>query len=147
MLSAIGEDGPAHGGACSAAAAFSVERMEARDRFISALAEAVSTVYYAEGELYLSIENINAIAEAEQVPDPEARADPVNLSDPSGLFSCADYSRITGKASAVSLALFPAALVAPVPDARFAAGGLATAGVGFAYHSAFSGALSGAGAC
>lgn len=84
MLSAIGENGPAHGGACSAAAAFSVERMEARDRFISALAEAVSTVYYAEGELYLSIENINAIAEAERVPDPEARA-VLDLLDERGL--------------------------------------------------------------
>lgn len=73
-----------HGEPCSAAAAFSVESMEARDRFISVLAEAVSTGYYAEGELYLSIEEISAIAEAQQVPDAEARAG-LDLLDERGL--------------------------------------------------------------
>ena len=69
---------------CSAAVAFSVEPLDARDRFISALAEAVSTAYYAEGELYLSIEDISAIAERERVPDAEARA-VLDLLDDRGL--------------------------------------------------------------
>src|ERR1044072_954839 len=48
--------------------------MNARERFASALAEAVSTAYYAEGLLYLSLEQINAIADEHQVPEAEARA-------------------------------------------------------------------------
>jgi hypothetical protein len=58
--------------------------VDARDRFLSALAEAVSTSYYSEGELYLSLERINAIADDQQVPDAEARAT-LDLLDERGL--------------------------------------------------------------
>jgi hypothetical protein len=58
--------------------------MDARDRFLTALADAVSTAYYAEGDPYLSIERINAIAEEQQVPGAEARAT-LDLLDERGL--------------------------------------------------------------
>jgi hypothetical protein len=58
--------------------------VDARDRFVTALAEAVSTAYYAEGEPYLSIERISAIAEEQHVPDAEARAT-LDLLDEQGL--------------------------------------------------------------
>jgi hypothetical protein len=58
--------------------------MDVRDRFITALAEAVSEAYYAQGLLFLSIEQINAIARGQQVPDREARAT-LDLLDERGL--------------------------------------------------------------
>lgn len=58
--------------------------MDARDRFVSAVAEMVSTAYYTEGEPYIGIERFNAIAEQEQVPDSEARA-ALDLLDERGL--------------------------------------------------------------
>ena len=48
--------------------------MDARDRFLNSLAEAVSTAYYSEGDIYLSVERINAIADEQKVRDPERRA-------------------------------------------------------------------------
>jgi hypothetical protein len=58
--------------------------MDARDRFINALAEAVSQAYYVGGFLFLSIEQISAIAKDQQVPDAEARAT-LDLLDERGL--------------------------------------------------------------
>jgi hypothetical protein len=58
--------------------------MDARDRFVTALAEAVSTAYYAEGYIFFSIEQINAIAVEHQVPEAEARAT-LDLLDERGL--------------------------------------------------------------
>jgi hypothetical protein len=58
--------------------------MDARDRFLTALAEAVSKAYYAEGVLYLSTQEIGAIAEEQRVSDADARA-MLDLLDERGL--------------------------------------------------------------
>jgi hypothetical protein len=58
--------------------------VDARDRFLNALGDAVSTLYYAEGHLYLSIERINTIAQEQHVPDADARA-ALDLLDEQGL--------------------------------------------------------------
>jgi hypothetical protein len=58
--------------------------MDARDRFVTALAEAVSTAYYTHGDIFLSIEEIGALADEQQVPEAEARAT-LRLLDEEGL--------------------------------------------------------------
>src|SRR4051794_22944257 len=58
--------------------------MNARDRFVTALAETVSTAYYTEGEAYLRQEQIKSIAEEQQVSDAEMRAS-LDLLDDQGL--------------------------------------------------------------
>jgi hypothetical protein len=58
--------------------------VEARSRFITALAKRVSDEYYASGEIYLSVREIDALAEAESVPENEARA-ALRLLDDNGL--------------------------------------------------------------
>jgi len=58
--------------------------VDARDRFVNALGDAVSTVYYVEGHLYLPIERINAIALEQHVPDADARV-ALDLLDERGL--------------------------------------------------------------
>jgi hypothetical protein len=73
-------------GSCpsSAERAASVRSVDARDRFISAIAELVSTAYYTEGEPYISSEQLSAIAVQEHVPEPDARG-ALDLLDERGL--------------------------------------------------------------
>ena len=42
--------------------------MDARDRFITALAELVSTAYHAQGDVYISDYEITALADEHAVP-------------------------------------------------------------------------------
>jgi hypothetical protein len=58
--------------------------MDARDRFVTALAELVSSAYYTEGDIYVSNEKIRALADEHAVPDAEARA-ALDLLDHRGL--------------------------------------------------------------
>jgi len=58
--------------------------MDARDRFISALAELVNAAYYAQGDIYISSQQIRALANEHAVPDGEARA-ALDLLDDQGL--------------------------------------------------------------
>ena len=48
--------------------------MDARDRFITALAELVSTAYHAQGDIYISDHELTALADEYAVPAVEARA-------------------------------------------------------------------------
>jgi hypothetical protein len=42
--------------------------MDARDRFVTALAKAVSTMYYAEGDIFLSIEEVGDMPTSSTFP-------------------------------------------------------------------------------
>jgi hypothetical protein len=55
--------------------------MDARDRFITALAELVNSTYYAQGFLYISAQDVEALARTHAVPDAEARAALRSLDD------------------------------------------------------------------
>lgn len=48
--------------------------MDARDRFLSSLAETVSDEYYVNGLVYLSRQKIDALAKEQRVPEAEVRA-------------------------------------------------------------------------
>ena len=63
--------------------------MEARDRFIMALAEFVNRAYYSHGEIFISLQDISAIAGSEKVPDNEVRA-ALRLLDDRGLLQVQD---------------------------------------------------------
>lgn len=58
--------------------------MNSRERFINALAAAVSDAYYSQGEIYLSTREIETVAKAEGTPDQEVRA-VLRLLDDQGL--------------------------------------------------------------
>jgi hypothetical protein len=58
--------------------------MDARDRFIAGLAELVNSAYYAKGDIYISTQQLSALADEQAVPEAEARA-VLDLLDDQGL--------------------------------------------------------------
>src|SRR3954471_18873213 len=63
--------------------------MEARDRFITALARHVSEAYYRDGDIYVSVQELEAIAAAEKVSDSDARS-ALRVLDDNGLLMRAE---------------------------------------------------------
>jgi hypothetical protein len=69
--------------------------MDARDRFLIALGEAVSNAYYSQGVLFMSVHEIQAIADEQHVPEAVARAT-LDLLDEHGLLERQDGGRDYG---------------------------------------------------